>query len=237
MAHSLNAQVSLTPKMVAECSTCKSRVSCYLLLVLWAVFPPNTQAAEPLAVTGWELVRQMKSGGFNIYFRHAETDWTQLDGVDAPGDWRSCDPTRIRQLSDIGRRNASRVGKAIRALDLPIGKVFASPYCRTMETATIMEIGIVESSNDIINLRVADYFGGRGAVIETARRALATKPASGTNSVFVAHGNVVREATLIYPAEAEGVVFRPDGVGGIDYVARLTPDQWDQLVTLVNSQL
>ena len=106
-----------------------------------------------------------------------------------------------------------------------------------METAALMEIGIVEASNDIINLRVADYFGGTDAVVETARRLLATKPASGTNSVFVAHGNVAREATPVYPAEAEGVVFRPDGAGGFEYIVRLTPKQWEQLVILVKSQL
>jgi hypothetical protein len=54
-------------------------------------------------------------------------------------------------------------------------------------------------------------------------------PPQGTNIVLVAHGNVAREATDVYPEEGEGVVFRPDGSGGFVFVGRLVPDQWVRL--------
>jgi len=46
----------------------------------------------------------------------------------------------------------------------------ASPYCRAMATAGLLGLGAVQATNEVINLRVAEYFGGRSAVIQTARK-------------------------------------------------------------------
>jgi broad specificity phosphatase PhoE len=192
---------------------------------LWTIAP--AQDAEPLA--GEALVRALQGGGYNVYFRHAATDWSQDDQVRVAGDWTSCDPSRIRQLSAEGRRTAREVGKAIRALGIPIGRVIASPYCRTVETARLMGLGPVETTTDVVNLRVAEFFGGRQAITRRARMRLAVKPAPGTNTVVIAHGNVAREATDVYPGEGEGVVFRPGGNGNFIFIGRLTPEQWARL--------
>jgi phosphohistidine phosphatase SixA len=204
------------------------RVSRYLLYLLLVTLPLRAAAAEA-TLTGEALVHALRLGGYNIYFRHAATDWSQSDKVERPGDWTSCDPSRIRQLSDEGRDSARAVGKAMRALNIPVGKVLASPYCRTVETATLMDLGPVVTTTDVMNMRVASYFGGRAAIAKTARRRLSVPPAKGTNTVIVAHGNVAREATPVYPGEAEGVVFRPDGDGGFRFVGRLAPAEWTAL--------
>ncbi len=49
--------------------------------------------------------------------------WGQSDQIEAAGDRASCEPDQMRQLSDIGRATARRMGEAIRALDIPVGKV------------------------------------------------------------------------------------------------------------------
>jgi len=204
-----------------------------LVLLLCAVLlnvVPHAAAEEPLQ--GEELVEALRQGGLNIYFRHAQTDWSQSDRIDQEGDWTSCDPTRFRQLSDEGRANARSVGEAFRALDIPVSRVLASPYCRAVETARLMELGPVERTADVMNLRAAEYFGGRDAIVRRARELLATPPEPGTNTVIAAHGNVARAATPVYPGEAEGVIFRPDGDGGFSFVGRLTPSQWRELAAL-----
>ncbi len=187
-------------------------------------------------LSGEPLVRALRQGGYNIYFRHAATDWSQSDHVREAGDWTSCDPARIRQLSDQGRKTARAVGDAIRALDIPVGRVLASPYCRTVETATLMNFGNVETTIDVMNMRVAEYFGGRSAIVKTARARLATPPAPGTNTVIVAHGNVARDSTPVYPGEAEGVVFRPNGSGDFSVVARVSPEEWTRLANEFQKQ-
>lgn len=207
----------------------KTRPWLALLAALLLALGPGTAVHGEDGLAGEALVKALRAGGFNIYFRHAATDWSQSDHIRQAGDWTSCDPARVRQLSEGGRRDARTVGEAMRALRIPVGKVLASPYCRTMETARLMGLGDVQPSTDIMNLRSASYFGGRDAVVRTARARLSEPPEAGTNTVLVAHGNVAREATPVYPSEGEGVVFRPSPSGGFDFVGRLEPAQWARL--------
>lgn len=199
-----------------------------LLATLLSVGSP-TLAQETAVLTGKALVQELRAGGYNVYFRHAATNWSQSDHIREAGDWTSCDPARARQLSDEGRASARAVGRAMRALKIPVGRILASPYCRTVETAKLLNLGPVETTTDIVNLRVAAYFGGRDAIAKRAQAQLATSPVNSTNTVLVAHGNVARHATHVYPDEGEGIIFRPQGNGKFIFVGRLTPAQWVQL--------
>lgn len=187
----------------------------------------GSSAAE--ALNGRALVEALRQGGFNIYFRHAATDWSRSDRVSAPDDWLSCDADRMRQLAPEGRETSRAIGAAMRALAIPVDRVLASPYCRTVETGGLLGVGAVETTTDLINMRVAGYFGGAAAVTETARRVFATPPPPGRNVVLVAHGNVLSAAGEVYVGEAEAAVFRPDGEGGFDLVARVRPEDWAAL--------
>ena len=189
----------------------------------------NTVAQSAIELEGKALVDALREGGYNIYFRHAATDWSQNDQVSKEGDWDSCDSSRMRQLSDIGRQTAVAIGEAMRKLQIPIGQIFSSPYCRTVETARYMRLGSVETTTDIMNMRVAEFFGGTSAIAERTRRRLSMLPLSGTNTVLVAHGNVLVTATDVYPQEAEAIVFRPQGNGQYAYVARISPQDWERL--------
>lgn len=202
----------------------------FVLILLYAFSGGAPAGADNgTALTGQALVQALQSGGYNIYFRHAQTDWSQHDHIHAPGDWASCDGSRVRQLAEEGRAAARTVGDAMRTLGIPVAEVFASPYCRTVETAKLMGLGPVETTTDIMNLRVAEHFGGRAAIVDTARRRLAIAPRAGTNRVLVAHGNVARAATQVYPDEAEAIIFRPDGNGDFTFVGRLKPAEWEAL--------
>ncbi len=176
-----------------------------------------------------ELVRALQQGGFILYFRHEATDWSQNDRIYMQGDWLSCDPQRVRQLSNQGRQKAEATGTAMRKLGIPVSRVFASPYCRTLESASLMRLGEVVPTNEVINMRIAHYFGGPDAVVASARALLARPPATGSNVVIVSHGNVAQAATPAYPEEGEAVVFEPDGQGGFRLVGRLTPADWQRL--------
>ena len=188
-------------------------------------------AQTATGLEGPALVEALRQGGYNIYFRHAATDWSHNDQVSEAGDWTSCDPGKMRQLSKAGQKTAGAIGAAIRALQIPIGQVLASPYCRTVETARHMKLGPVETTTDIMNLRVAEYFGGTAAIAEHTRRRLSMLPPAATNAVLVAHGNVLVNATDVYPQEAEAIVFRPEGNGTWTFVARILPQEWIRLAT------
>ena len=197
-----------------------------LLICLLALpFPVHAQQAH----SDLALIEALQQGGYNLYFRHEATEWSQQDSVHQKDDWLSCDGTRIRQLSEQGRQRAKRTGEAMRRFNIPVSEVLASPYCRTMETARQLGLGDVQANTDVINLRVADYFGGREAVIATARKLLARRPVAGSNRVIVAHGNVAQAATPVYPGEGEVVIFKPDDKGHFTFVGRITPERWVQL--------
>src|SRR5688572_22420356 len=108
------------------------------VLVGMAVAAPGAPATE---LEGKALVEALQGGGYNIYFRHAPTDWGQHDRVETAGDWASCDPAKMRQLSAEGRAIVRRIGDAIRALGVPVAKVLSSEYCRAWETARLLDLG------------------------------------------------------------------------------------------------
>ena len=186
-----------------------------------------TQGSEQLSDEA--LVQGLRAGGYNLYFRHAATDWQTDDHVTAAGDWKSCDPKKMRQLTPAGRETARAVGEAMRALGISVDRVQASPYCRTSETARALALGTVEETTEIMNLRVSNYFGGESAIVARTRHCLSESPSPGTNTVLVAHGNVIRAATGEYPDEAGAVVFRPHGNGKFSVWARVSPKDWVRL--------
>lgn len=181
-----------------------SGIACHV-----AVGGHPVRAQDTAVLTGKALVQELRAGRYNVYFRHAATNWSQSDHIREAGDWTSCDPSQVRQLSDEGRRSARAVGRAMRALKIPVGRILASPYCRTVDTAKLINLGRVETTTDIANLRVAAYFSGRDAIAKCAQARLTTPPVNSMNTVLVAHGNVARHATQVYADEGEGIVFRP----------------------------
>ena len=199
-----------------------------LAVCLWAA---TAAIAADGVLDDAALLAALREGGNNIYFRHVGTDWSQSDRVRDAGDLRSCDAARMRQLSEPGRDDARLIGSAMRRLELPIGEILASPYCRTVETATLMQLGEVVESEQVMNLRAAEYVGGRASVVASAQALLSSPPPSG-NRVIVAHGNVAREATPAYPGEGEALVFRPESEGRFTLLGRIRVSDWARLLTL-----
>jgi phosphohistidine phosphatase SixA len=196
-------------------------------LVAFVAIAVTASGALAAELEGKALVEALRGGGYNIYFRHAATNWNQDDRVRTAGDWVSCDPAEMRQLSPEGRAAARRIGDAIRALDIPVAKVLSSEYCRAWETARLMDLGPVTRTRDIMNLRVADYVGGREDAIRRAQRVLAQPPPQGANVVIVGHGNLMRAATGAYAREGGSGVYAPRAGGqGFELVAELSADEW-----------
>ena len=218
--------------MFNPCKTVAVSLLTCALVCLAIATPPRASADTSAILADEALIEALRAGGYNLYFRHVATDWSQSDDIRESGDWLNCDPARMRQLSDAGRADAVAIGKAIRSLKIPVGAVLASPYCRTVETARLMEVGPVQASTGVMNLRASDYFGGRSAIVDSARRLLSTPPQTGHNRVIVAHGNVAREATPAYPSEGEGLVFKPEGDGRFTLIGRVKPSDWARIMKI-----
>jgi len=201
-----------------------------LALALAALAAASLLAASPVAgqpagaptLNGPELLAALRGGGFILYFRHADTDHRQNDTGMRSFD----DCSNQRLLTDRGRDHARAIGEAIRALEIPIGSVLASPLCRTLETATLA-FGRAERSHAAREAGPAPP--GSPERFGALRGLLSTVPATGTNTVIVGHAypfySLVGGQFL---EEGEAAVVRPDGAA-FEVAARVGLRQWREM--------
>ncbi|MEO5694933.1 MAG: histidine phosphatase family protein [Usitatibacter sp.] len=163
----------------------------------------------------------LREGGVTIYFRHAATVATQVDvkGVD-PKDCRG-----QRNLSPKGREQALRISSALQALQVDVEQeVLASPYCRTMETASLIA-GRATPTRDVLGSTGTD--GKRD--YSKLEKILATPPPKGKIRIVVNHGNQLED--LAGPpelAEGEAAIIRGDGKKWA-VVARIPAGEWAKI--------
>ena len=192
-------------------------VGCCLFLSLMC----GVLAAQVQSTASNALIEKLRKGGYNLYIRHAATDWSQSDKIRQYGDWESCDPAKVRQLSQQGRHDARELGIAFRSLRIRLGRVFASPYCRTMDTARLISERDPIPTTDLMNLRAQEFVGGRDVIVARARRRLSQSPMPGVNDLFVAHGNLGRAAVGVSLGEGQVAVVAPRGDGRFDVLGTL----------------
>jgi len=131
------------------------------------------------------VINMLKNGGYILYFRHELTqgnkDQYKTDNVARPEDvaeWSYTDCSLQRNLSLEGRRRAERVGNAIENINIPIGDVYSSPFCRC-DMHTEIAFGEHETTHDLNSTR--ENIG------ERVREMLSKPPSDGVNRAYVAH--------------------------------------------------
>lgn len=176
-----------------------------LLLGVLGVLPITAQAND----TTWQALQE---GGLVILMRHA-----LAPGIgDPPGFERGRCATQ-RNLSEQGRAQARAIGKAFRERDIPIGAVYASRWCRALDTAELMQVGDVEPAPWLDS-----FFRGRGDrefITQTARERIAAWQASG-NMLLVTHQVNISALAGRGVGSGEMVVVRPV-VDELEVVGRL----------------
>ena len=182
--------------------------------------PPHSAlpAREPGAQ---ELLAALRHGGYVLYFRHAATDFSQND--EKMKRYEDC--ADQRNLIDQGRADARAAGAAIRALKIPVDRVLASPFCRTVETAQLL-FGRAEKLQEVRGGPAVTRESDRYAEL---RKILSTPVRPGVNLVVVSHGNPFFSlAGPPYLAEGEAAVVEPLG-RDFRIFARVRIDGWDAL--------
>jgi phosphohistidine phosphatase SixA len=165
-------------------------------------------------------------GGYVLVMRHANSP--QLVAQEDVTNPES--PTRERRLDEIGRREATAMGTALRALRIPVASVTTSPAYRAVETAECLRVGpsrtMVELSDGGMNSS-----GVTEAQIAWLRARLSEKPPTGNVLLITHQPNFARA----FPewgnsvAQGEVAVFRPDGRGGSTFVGRIRIQDWPSL--------
>ena len=192
----------------------------------------SAHGQSPLAQT--ELINALRGGGYVIVFRHgatppdqADTDPLHLENID-----------KQRQLNEAGRAQARSIGEAMRKLKIPVGAVYTSMFNRAVETGKLLGLGEVKPTIDFAEggLVVTAIENNRRA--QALRKLIATPPASGTNIVVVTHKPNILDAfgkDWFEVKEGEASIFKPDGAGGYQLIARLQADDWNKLAQQAGS--
>ncbi|MEI6301436.1 MAG: histidine phosphatase family protein [Betaproteobacteria bacterium] len=198
------------------------------LLALLLCLPASAAWSQPVVASGSQPVRvmaaahllaELRNGGYVLYFRHFATDFSQND--EKMRDFDDCANQRL--LTDRGRSDARRVGATMRELKIPVGRVLASPYCRTVETAQLL-FGRAEKMNEVRGGPAASGDPERYAGLRTL---MSTRPEA--NLVISSHGNPFQAvAGPPYLAEGEMAVIKPLG-DRFEITARVRIDDWNGL--------
>ena len=161
------------------------------------------------------LIDRLKQGGLNIFIRHAITPGSDSSKFNPPSERPKDCSSGSRQLNDEGREQSRRIGKRIKELDIPIGEVYSSGFCRCEETAKLafdrfttvewllIQPGTFQSklNKELSSVPSTGFF---------------TKTPSGKNNVFVGHavtflpGTLSSELSLVrLLAEGEALIIEP----------------------------
>jgi len=172
---------------------------CSLALIVLLVATGSARADKAAA---WAALRQ---GGVVALMRHGDAP-----GVGDPEGWRLDDCTTQRNLSERGRDEARSVGARLRAERIAIARVLSSPWCRCVDTATLVGVGPVQVEPAFANAFVLS--DRRETLREGGQTVIGRWRGPGVLLV-VTHGENIRALTGRSPATAEIVVvaLRADG--------------------------
>jgi len=106
------------------------------LSLVCVVVAADAGAGQRTASELWDL---LESGGHVALIRHA-----RAPGFGDPPGFRLDDCATQRNLSDQGREQARRIGRAFRDNGVTVDNVLSSEWCRCLETAALLDLGPVE---------------------------------------------------------------------------------------------
>ncbi|MDH5265954.1 MAG: histidine phosphatase family protein [Betaproteobacteria bacterium] len=195
-----------------------------LLTILLGALPcaaqsPGSGDPEPLPrvdpareLRGRALVEALRGGGFVLFVRHADQ-----------GEMPQSPDCAVPQLTAGGLAQARRIGEVLREASVPIGAVRSSPLCRARQTADGIAAGETVIAPGLAPSTVP-------AVVAERKRLLAEPAPARTNAILVSHVQGGDREDAIFIGKAGIVVYRPDGRGGTEPVARVPLEAWDALL-------
>lgn len=218
------------------------RFSFFLLIVLIAIpgAPslaqiPSEDIPEPVIEGGrlgpayLPLIEELREGGHVLLFRHDRTILSGLWDFE-PHEPGACD--RERNLSEAGRASAQAIGDAIEQLEIPIGRVVTSPYCRSVDSAALMFGGVHLKTDALIGADGKDRTFGD--VRRDVSRIIAREaPATGV-LILVGHHGTIDAFTTRMLDEGDALILKPQRQGAPDVIAHMPAARWEEIARDLN---
>ncbi len=186
---------------------------CRIRSAIFAILLGIGAAADSAGAGEAEVWTALRAGGHVALMRHTDAP----GGVGDPPGFRIDDCTTQRNLSAKGRADAARIGERLKSEGIAVERIVSSPWCRCMDTATLLQLGPVAAEPTFGNVVVLS--DQRQSLTAGARAVIDQWAGSGILLVVI-HGANIAALTGISPASGEIVVVRK-GSGGGESVGRL----------------
>lgn len=200
------------------------RFRAFILSILFIASIPGYAIAE---IDDSTLVKKLRQGGYVILVRHAITDQSQSDTD--PNNPSNC--AAQRNLNQAGRDQSTAIGSAIKSLEIPVGKVYSSLYCRCIETAELA-FGKPETKLDLSSF-MSETEEEKTRRVNVIRSLLGTHPKHKTNTFLVTHKHMLRLASGVQLSEGGAAVFTPEGKSQFQLVTIIQDNRWQKLLETV----
>ncbi len=165
------------------------------------------------AQDGWAA---LAAPGAHAIMRHAIAP-----GTGDPDGFRLGDCATQRNLDEAGRRQAVAIGEAVDAAGVRVTRVLTSQWCRTAETARLLEVAPVTEEPSLNS-----FFGDRTDEPAQMARLRQVLAAVGEDEklVLITHQVNITALTGVNPASGEAIVFTIGAEGAPRIVARIRID-------------
>lgn len=177
-----------------------------------------------------EVLRPLQKGGYVLVFRHAAADvGSDRTGTAESDWWKSCDSKQARQLNDQGKKDAMDIGKAFKNVQIPVGKLFTSEYCRCYTTANLMDLGMAAQQSKELTYYVYE----EAKRYENTMKLVDSQTIEAKNIVMVGHtgftGSLPAPSPLSSLNWGDAAVFQLVAGQQARYVATIKVAEWTEL--------
>ncbi|MBU2954190.1 histidine phosphatase family protein [Marinobacter sp. F3R08] len=184
----------------------------FFLTVSLVLFLPLTVSSAGNNEKAWDALRE---GRAVLMIRHA-----LAPGTGDPGNLDINDCSTQRNLNDTGREQARAWKPFLAKHDIDEARVFSSQWCRCMDTATGMDMGMV-TEWPALNSFFRNRRDGQTQTQQTIT--LANQLGQGAPVILVSHQVNITALTGIFPASNEGVIMALPLSDDSRVLARVSP--------------
>lgn len=191
--------------------------------------PMDSLVIKVIVSSRADVLKPLQKGGYALVFRHAAADvGSDLLNAGTGEWWKSCDSKLARQLNDQGKKEATEIGKALRNLEIPIGRMLSSEYCRCYTTADLMGFSLPTQQAKDLTYYVYDEPNRYANTMKLT----SAQPIDAQNSVLVIHAGfsvVPSPAPLSSLAWGDAAIFKLATGQTATYVATIKVTEWTEL--------
>ena len=186
-------------------------------LTLVSVTMSLALSASVSVIAQEDLVAALRTPGNLGLMRHSTAP-----GSDDPPDFKLGECSTQRNLSAGGRAQAQTIGSRLRQAGLTGVRVVSSQWCRTLDTARLLDIGAVEELPALNSL--VSYPAQSAAMTADARKWILGQTLS-TPTILVTHQINIGALVNAYPNEGDIVVVQRTSAGDLRVLGTIRADR------------